>query len=415
MKLITQYKTVKDYYLDEDGGLYNCDKVKMVSNTINTIYGPKTMTRDKWIAIVYMGAPTDKKFYTKRNVKGELTWKLKLGNSWVSLNTYVPEIDDNRTTYFYYLCDSRDGIPKYVGKTINPKVRFNAHKLDSKRHTNHKTNWINKVINSGGNIEMCVIDELIPDGTEGSGDWRWLEEYWAQQFISWGFDIIVDGGWGNGGMKRKATNDEKVNQRNIQASLTGKKCYLYDIYNKTYEVFGSKRDSARFLIEKGIINSKLPKTLQFNTTFNGEYFLSDTLLSNDELYDKLKELTNWDIKVVQMTMDFTNVIKEYRTGRQAMRENNCATILGVLNPKQSRRKSALGYRWVSKLDLVYKGVDYLRTINEYNFTQPQYTKELINDCVSDEYTYDELNKKYGISKGTIGNIKKTPNKYYDMI
>ena len=139
---------------------------------------------------------------------------------------------------------------------------------------------------------MCVIDELIPDGTEGSGDWRWLEEYWAQQFISWGFDIIVDGGWGNGGMKRKATNDEKVNQRNIQASLTGKKCYLYDIYNKTYEVFGSKRDSARFLIEKGIINSKLPKTLQFNTTFNGEYFLSDTLLSNDELYDKLKGSIN---------------------------------------------------------------------------------------------------------------------------
>jgi hypothetical protein len=91
-------------------------------------------------------------------------------------NSYVPLYDDNRTTYFYYLCNIKDGIPKYIGKTINPKSRISSHIRDIRNRTNHKTNWINKVISEGGEIEMVIIDKLIPDGTSGSGDLRWFEQ-----------------------------------------------------------------------------------------------------------------------------------------------------------------------------------------------------------------------------------------------
>ena len=413
MKEITQYKTNRKYFLDENGYLHN-SQGKMECTTILTTDGPKTYTRDKWFCVVYKNAPTDKKFYTYRDYLGNISWVLK--QSWKP-NTYVPEIDDFRRTYIYYLCDIKDGIPRYVGKTDNPKKRISSHKRESihnrRGKSSHKQNWISNVYQNGSKIEMVIIDEVVGDGSFGSGDWTWVEEYWGNQMSQWGFPIIFDGGWGTGGNRRKRTEQEKEHNRKVQTHLLGVKSYLYDIYEKTYQVFDSNKSCSRYLNDIGV--SGIIKTLHSDTTIAGKYLFSYNQYTWEEIYDLLKNKTNWDRKVLQFDMDFENIIDEFESLRDAIRKKNCTNISACLDDNKTNRKSAGGYRWVYKLDYVYLGLDGLKKKFDYKTKSFVYTKELIDDCLSMKYI-DVKNKYKGIvSHGTIGNIRNNPEYFINKI
>jgi hypothetical protein len=414
MKEITQYNTLQKYFLDESGFIYGRDG-KMKSTTILTINGPKTQTKDKWVCIVYHGAPTDKKFYTYKNYKGELKWSLR--QTWKP-NSYVPGIDDFRTTYIYYLCDKKDGIPRYVGKTDNPKKRFGSHKresLDNRRgRHSHKQNWINEVYKNGSSIEMVIIDEVIGDSTPGSGNWPPIETYWGHQLTQWGFPIIFDGGWGSGGNRRKRTQEERENNRHIAADVQGRKCYLYDIYNKTYKTFNANKECCRYLQNIGFWDCDI-KTISSDTTISGTFFFSYKVYSWDEIYLHLYERTQWEKKVLQMDINFESIIKEYPSLREAQRQTGVNNVAACLNKTLSVRKSASGFRWIYKLDYIYKGIDKIKKELAYTNKTFQYTNELIDDCLS--LSNKEAITKYKgiISHGTIGNIKNNPSFYRERI
>lgn len=264
-------------------------------------------------------------------------------------NSYVPEYDDYRTTFFYYLCNSKDGIPKYIGKTINPKRRISSHIGDTKNRTNHKTNWINKVVSEGGKVEMVIIDELIPNGTLGSGDWRWLEQYWANQFIQWGFDIILDGGWGNGGAKRKATKEEVIRQQKLQAQVSGVKTYVYEIYTNNEYVFDSCSEAERFLKDLKVWNGK--SQLSGECKFVGhDYLISKgKRLTKDDIKDLIQNTKQVRLKVVQMDKQ-DNVIRIHDSCRSAMREYG-STVASVLDVNKIH-KTAYGFKWVYLKDYI---------------------------------------------------------------
>jgi hypothetical protein len=413
MKEITQYETTCKYFLDEDGYLYGRDG-KMKGTTIRTKNGNKQFTRDKWKAIVYLGAPVDKKFFTYKNYKGELKWSLR--QTWKP-NSYVPEVDDFRTTLIYFLCDKKDGIPRYVGKTDNPKKRFNTHKgesLNNRRgRSSHKQNWVNDVYNNGSSIEMVIIDEVVGDGTPGSGNWPPIETYWGHQLTQWGFPIIFDGGWGNGGNRRKLTQNERENHRQISADVQGRKCYLYDIYNKSYLIFDSNKGCCRYLFERG--ECEIIKTIHSDSTICGKYFFSYNLYSWDKIYEILFEKTQWKQVVLQMDINFERIIAEYPSLREAQRQTGVNNIAGCLNKKLSVRKSSAGFRWIYKLDYIYKGIDKIKKELSYTNKPFQYTNELIDNCLSLSYI-DAVTKYKGIiSYGTIGNIQKNPDFYRNRV
>lgn len=413
MKEITQYKTSTKYFLDEDGYFYGRDG-KMKSTTIHTVNGTKTQTRDKWVCIVYHGAPTDEKFFTYRNYKGELKWSLR--QTWKP-NSYEPEIDDFRTTFIYYLCDKKDGIPRYVGKTDKPKKRFNSHKRESlsnrRGRISHKQNWINEVYKNGSSIEMVIIDEVIGDGTLGSGNWPPIETYWGHQLTQWGFPIIFDGGWGNGGNRRKYTQEEIEKNRKIQTELLGRKCYLYDIYNKSYLTFDANKECSRYLLEEGEVG--IIKTIHSDTTISGKYFFSYNLYSWDEIYEILSEKTQWEKVVLQMDINFESVIKEYPSLREAQRLTGVNNVGACLNKNLSIRKSAAGFRWIYKLDYVYKGIEQIKKDLSYKNKTFEYTNEFIDDCLTLQWS-DAIEKYKGVvSHGTIGNIRKNPEFFRNRV
>lgn len=347
---ITQFNTIQDYYLDSDGYLHGRDG-KMKSNTIYTVNGPVTRTRDKWYSIVYLGAPCDGKFFTKRK-NGKIEWVLKADKSYLNLNSYVPEIDDNRNTYIYFLCDSRDGVPRYVGKTINLNERFNGHLYDGKNGNSHKSKWIRKVLLEGGSVEMVQIDQTFPDGTLGSGDWTKLEEFWGNYLKSLGFPVIFDGGWGNGGFKRKLTQEEIIKQQNLQAKVSGVKTYVYEVYNGKEHIFESCTAAERFLKMRGVWKSSKSQLSRKISFVGSDFIISKGVkLNHKEIQNKLKQSKQVRLKVVQLDLN-DNLIKIYESCREAMRDFG-STVASVLDKKKPH-KTAYGYKWIYLKDYNYE-------------------------------------------------------------
>ena len=98
-----------------------------------------------------------------------------------------------RTTYIYEL--SKNGVPFYIGKTINPNLRIDNHKRKL-----------------GYDILFTLIDETIGNKLK----WKLLETYWIEQYKQWGF-ILENKNSGGGGRSSIYTIDElQQNQRKSQ-------------------------------------------------------------------------------------------------------------------------------------------------------------------------------------------------------
>ena len=200
---------------------------------------------------------------------------------------------------------------------------------------------------------MIIIDELNPDGTEGSGDWRWLEEYWGNQLLQWGFPVIKDGGWGHGGMKRKLTQEEKNKQVKLQSELSGKKVYVYELYRDKYYTFPSKRDCSRFFTDK---NYRSKRFKCEDMTFVGsDYLISHNELTLQEKVSIIKNSKQVKLKVVKLTLE-GEYLKTYDSVRDAIREYGVvvASVLSLNRP----HKTGYGFKWVYLLDYLYCGEDY---------------------------------------------------------
>lgn len=412
MRKITQFKTKQDYFLDNNGFLHGRDGL-MKSNTILTVNGPVTRTKDKWYCIVYLGAPADGKFYTKRK-NGNLEWTIKADKTFLNLNSYVPEIDDNRVTFIYFLCDSRDGLPRYVGKTININDRFHAHMQDGKNGKSHKSNWIRKVLSEGGKVEIVYLDQTHPDGTLGSGDWTKLENFWGEYLKFLGFPIIFDGGWGNGGSKRKSTPEEVLKQQNLQAQVSGVKTYVYEIYTGLEYIFDSCSSAERFLNTKCVLKSKKSQLSKQISFVGSDFIISKGLkLSKKEIEAKVKESKQVKLKVAQLDFD-NNLIKIYNSCREAVRAVG-GTVAAVLDKKKPH-KSAYGYKWVYLIDFITTNKNELserlqKKLNETNFTKEEISYMRKNP---DNLSVKSMCNKFHISHGTLDNIRyKRTKKYYE--
>ena len=86
-------------------------------------------------------------------------------------------------TYIYTLEDPRNGEIKYIGKSNNPKKRYNTHINCQVKNKSHCNNWIKGLKKKDLKPILTVIDEI-------DGDWEWLEQYWIEQFKHWGFTLV---------------------------------------------------------------------------------------------------------------------------------------------------------------------------------------------------------------------------------
>lgn len=100
----------------------------------------------------------------------------------------------------YTLSDPRTGLVRYVGATINTRIRLLNHCKDIRQTRNRV--WIKGLQEQGLKPEMVVIDEAFTD-------WEFWEQYWIAQFKSWGFNLNNMTTGGDKGYERKIASSGK--------------------------------------------------------------------------------------------------------------------------------------------------------------------------------------------------------------
>jgi hypothetical protein len=92
----------------------------------------------------------------------------------------------------YSLDDPISGLPRYIGKSKNPKLRFLGHCGKTHYRKTHKNNWIASLKKRGLKPILSIVDEVPED------DWKYWEKYWIMQMRAWGFDLVnhTEGGEG---------------------------------------------------------------------------------------------------------------------------------------------------------------------------------------------------------------------------
>lgn len=135
-----------------------------------------------------------------------------------------------QTGYIYFLSDPRNGLVKYIGKTVHdPYKRYKDHISDKKN--NKKSSWIKSLKNNGLLPAMDVLDEVPIE------EINFWEMHYISLFKSWGFDLKnhTIGGDGIIGYKHTEESKKKISnstkgrtlsddhKNKIRLALSGKK------------------------------------------------------------------------------------------------------------------------------------------------------------------------------------------------
>jgi hypothetical protein len=88
--------------------------------------------------------------------------------------------------YIYILVDPREGIPRYVGKTLSPEQRMAEHKAHSttKDKSSEKGAWIARLQGVGVQPFMVLIDKCKRSQEKDR------EAYWIAHFESLGVKLF---------------------------------------------------------------------------------------------------------------------------------------------------------------------------------------------------------------------------------
>lgn len=115
-------------------------------------------------------------------------------------------------TFIYALVDPITEQVRYIGKSNNPRKRYNAHLTDT-RFSKHKINWIKKLKEQSLVPVLQILEEVSQE------IWQERERYWIAFYREHGHNLIneTDGGEGMNGWE--ATPEVRAKR---SESLTGK-------------------------------------------------------------------------------------------------------------------------------------------------------------------------------------------------
>lgn len=242
-------------------------------------------------------------------------------------------------TKIYVLIDPRDGIIKYVGKTVQ-KLKYRLTQHITEKSNNKRKTWIKSLKNKG---LLPIIEELDECEWEESAA---LERYWISQFKTWGFVLknMNDGGDGNIGYhpseetRLKLGNSLKKSYRKYGHPLTG--------YKHTEE---SKHNMS--LAKKG---KKMPQSMKDNARLRrlGKKLPENAINRMIEVHGR---------RIIQLTLE--NIfIKEFYTIKEASIEilNKTKSDGHIVQCCQGKRPVAYGYKWMYK-------EDYLKAIENKEY------------------------------------------------
>lgn len=92
--------------------------------------------------------------------------------------------------YIYGLKDPRNNEIRYVGKSINPTLRYSEH-IHEKKTNKEKMEWLKDLSDNGAKPELVILETIGEDV-----DWQEREKYWIAfgYESNWRLTNIASGG-----------------------------------------------------------------------------------------------------------------------------------------------------------------------------------------------------------------------------
>lgn len=164
------------------------------------------------------------------------------------------------TIYIYALINSLDNNVFYIGATMYPNGRLCQHKCNTQGNPK-KRKKISDILNSGGVIEMLILDECKKIKV------TFLEDFYSDLFSSFGFELL---------QPRKSNYDRRID------IIFPKVCYKENEKSITYymkgEFMGDKCVADAYFIKGKDIN-KWDTIDRLHTLYADR--LSDVLTKNN--------------------------------------------------------------------------------------------------------------------------------------
>ncbi len=237
-----------------------------------------------------------------------------------------------KTAIIYSLSDPRDGMIKYVGKTVDAKYRFKSHLWKNKNDRTQKNFWIQYLLKNNLQPQLEIIDE-VPEQ-----EWQFWEQYWIAQMKEWGFDLKNGD---NGGLGFDRFN-EAVKSK-ISKTLTGRStgkfiAYLkYDLYGSFIEKYASLK-LAKIVLGLSEFNSNIPTAFKRHGSAYGFIWIKEGTDANawfNEYKLKLERAHERNVKQA------TGLSQKYLKGRIPSAETKAKQSLAKIG-KPTWNKGLVG-------------------------------------------------------------------------
>lgn len=153
--------------------------------------------------------------------------------------------------YIYELIDPISNEIRYIGRTINPKIRLRGHLSKSKKFNTHRDCWIRSLTSVGEKPILNIIDEL-----ECSWEYSYkIERLYIKKYLKLGHRLTNTDDKGVGGINKIITKEQRlkisktVKKLHMEGKLScGRKPVdLYDLKANFIKSFVSYTECAKYI------------------------------------------------------------------------------------------------------------------------------------------------------------------------
>jgi group I intron endonuclease len=198
-------------------------------------------------------------------------------------------------TNIYTLTDPETGLIRYVGKADNINIRLNEHIRKSNVGKTHKNNWIKQLLDKKLKPIIEVVDVVPYD------QWGYWEEYWINQFKTWGFKLTNTAKGGIGGnlgniVNKKISESRKGFKHSIETKQKISTIRLGTKHSeKTKELFSLQRkgsNNSNYGKKTLESSKKYKKILQLDLDGNLIKIWDGVIIASKELLINRSSITN---------------------------------------------------------------------------------------------------------------------------
>jgi group I intron endonuclease len=241
--------------------------------------------------------------------------------------------------YIYGLIDPRTKELRYIGKSVDPRIRLRKHISERFQHDSYKDRWVRKLIDSESKPILFIIDIVE------KSEWVFWEKFYISYFRGLGTRLTNST---NGGDQPPSTKGRKHTKKSREKMSKSKKGKPIPWLNNGEERTKKHRENLSKSLKGRVSNNKGKK---FSKEYRKKLSKAHIGLQSGEKHpmygkhhseeSKKKISKALTLKVIQLSLN-NEVIKIWDSIKEAQETLRIGHISTVCKGK---RKTSGGFKW----------------------------------------------------------------------